>query len=165
MEQLRNQHHADLVALVVPQADDGICGRSFIIENPGFGLNGFSVIKRACLFAGHGFLHGVGHNLGMRHDRFRHGGGRSSRCNYGYVNIEGSAGKVVSFRTAMATPDRCLDFLDQYCVVIGVYSEPFRFATPFGDEARYGVECSSPDDSANNREILLRNASRVSNFR
>ena len=69
---LRDRLGADLVSLMVAESD--ICGRAY---TPG----AFSLTRQGCAF-----VHELGHNFGLLHDRYTSGGGTSAHPAYGYVN-------------------------------------------------------------------------------
>ncbi len=68
VEQLREAHHADLVAMLVDLIPS--CGRAFIMNDPGPGFSdsAYSISAADCAVAGLTFAHEVGHNLGMQHN-------------------------------------------------------------------------------------------------
>jgi hypothetical protein len=91
VHQLRNQHNADLVALIVDDGG-GFCGIAYVMANgprAGFASSAFSVTARDCV------AHELGHNMGNAHDRAT-GGTGVSPYSYGYRD------EIGKFRTIMA---------------------------------------------------------------
>ena len=124
---LRDRVGADLVHLIVDQAEANICGRAYI---PGvFGLSG-----QAC--GGGTFAHELGHNMGLRHDRYEVGGGTLAHPAYGYVNqraFEAGAAASSRWRTIMAYNLEC-DHAGFYCPSLLRFSNPrqHRDGDPLG---------------------------------
>lgn len=86
IHQLRDQHKADLVALIVDNGGNS-CGIAYVTTNgprAGFANDAFSVTARDCI-ANNTFAHELGHYMGNAHDRA-----------YGYRDDVGK------FRTIMA---------------------------------------------------------------
>ena len=96
VHQLRDQHKADLVALIVDNGG-GFCGIAYVMTNgprAGFASSAFSVTARDCL-ANNTLAHEMGHNMGNAHDRATGGTGVFA-YSYGYRD------EVGRFRTVMA---------------------------------------------------------------
>ena len=121
---LRDEVGADLVHLIVGEADD-ICGRAYI---PGV----FGLTVQGC--GGRTFAHELGHNMGLRHDRYAQlhsssEGGRGPVTPdpaFGYVNhraFESGALPSSRWRSVMAYNAQC-DDAGFYC------STPLRFSSP-----------------------------------
>ncbi|TKB75190.1 MAG: hypothetical protein E8D46_03465 [Nitrospira sp.] len=96
VHQLRDQHRADLVALIVDNGGNS-CGIAYVMTNgprAGFASYAFSVTARDCL-ANDTLAHELGHNMGNAHDRTTGGTGVFS-YSYGYRD------EIGKFRTIMA---------------------------------------------------------------
>ena len=102
---LRDRVGADLVHLILDHADE-TCGRAYL---PG----AFGLTIHGC--GGRTFAHELGHNMGLRHDRYQvhhNEGGARPHPAYGYANPRGSeAGALWSnrWRTVMAYNTRCAE--------------------------------------------------------
>ena len=116
---LRDQVGADLVHLIVGEADD-ICGKAY---RPGV----FGLTRQGC--SGRTFAHELGHNMGLWHDRYQehhNADGVSAHPAYGYVNqraFETGALPSSRWRTIMAYNTQC-DDANFSC------STPLRFSNP-----------------------------------
>ncbi len=116
---LRDRVGADLVHLIVGESEPETCGRAY---RPG----AFSVSGIFC--GGRTFAHELGHNLGLRHDRFQvlhHERGPYRDPAYGYVNSKalGPVQSPRSWRTIMSYPAHC-DYYASQCLQL------FRFSNP-----------------------------------
>ena len=116
---LRDRVGADLVHLILDHADES-CGRAY---RPG----AFGLTIHGC--GGRTFAHELGHNMGLRHDRYQvhhNEGGARPHPAFGYANPRGSeAGALWSnrWRTVMAYNTRCAD-------VYALCSRLLRFSNP-----------------------------------
>ncbi|MEM7204325.1 MAG: reprolysin-like metallopeptidase [Planctomycetota bacterium] len=92
---LRDQHGADLVAMLVD--NDQLCGLSYLMTtvSPTFEDRAFSVINRECATVDYGFGHQVGHNFGCAHEPAS-AGSAAYAFSYGYRTPD------QRFRTIMA---------------------------------------------------------------
>lgn len=96
VHQLRDQHKADLVALIVDNGGNS-CGIAYVMTNgprASFASYAFSVTARDCI-ANNTFAHELGHNMGDAHDRAT-GGTGAYPYSYGYRD------EIGKFRTIMA---------------------------------------------------------------
>ena len=117
---------ADLVHLIVDGPYD-VCGIAFL---PMLGWPGpFAITLRDC--GGIVFAHELGHNLGLRHDRFQvqvNQGGVSSHPGYGYVNqrmFESGAPPSTRWTTIMAYEFHC-GLADARCAPLLRFSNPHQ---------------------------------------
>ena len=126
---LRDRAGADLVHLIVGEAEADVCGRAY---RPGpFGLTG-----QGC--GGRSFAHELGHNMGLRHDRYQvHENEGSLRAHpaYGYVNqqtFESGAPPSSRWFTIMGYPTQC-DDAGLSCGRLLAFSSPRLQTTMDGD--------------------------------
>ena len=112
---LRDRVGADLVSLMVE--DSNVCG----VANIG---GAFSLTVQGCAF-----VHELGHNFGLLHDRYQYGGGTLAHPAYGYVNQRAftAAGAAPSSRwaTIMAYGTQCWDAYT-YCPGVRRFSNPHQ---------------------------------------
>ena len=161
----RDMYAADLVVLVT--GIGSICGGAYSSEarDPS---DGFAVVVHYC--GSLVFAHELGHNMGLRHDRYQvlRNEERTEALdgyNYGYVNQRmflPGAPESTRWTTIMAYPTQCRDFAeDFYCDQIPYFSNPdvTYNGDPMGvptDHPFTGVD--GPTDAVeflnNNREIF-----------
>lgn len=145
----RDEVDADLVVMIVTKGD--FCGRGNYIKPPlssGSSAGAFSVVYDICALDNYSFVHEIGHNVGLQHDRATKGGGIKDECNYGFVGKTG----LIGWRTIMAGGKLCEQSAGG-CNRIPVFSNPL--ANP-----RTGIPCSvrltGASGSANNAEELAK---------
>ena len=117
---LRDRVGADLVHLIVDADQASVGGVAYI--KGAFGLT---------IHTGDGviFAHELGHNMGLRHDRYQvhhHEGGVRSHPAYGYVNpraLEAGAAAANRWRSIMAYNTQC-DDVDRFCERLLRFSNP-----------------------------------------
>ena len=132
VHEIREQVGADLVHLIVARSEAG--GRAQVAGPYGISL-----------WPGGSVPHELGHNLGLRHDRFEvaaHGPLRPDPA-YGYVNpaaLRAGAPRSTQWRTIMAYVDQCQDRFT-FCGRVPWFSNPRqryngdRLGVPYDDEA------------------------------
>ena len=175
IHEFRFRDGADLVHLIVDRSHGGdfdVCGRAYLMVTVSnrFQRSGFSLTDYRC--GGRTFAHELGHNMGLRHDRYveeeRGIPGRTSYpYSFGYVNqraFEPGAPMSSRWRTIMAYNRQCTE-AGFRCV------RPLRFSNPDqtynGD--RLGVsgdhdstQVTGPSDA---RRTLNNTRTTVANFR
>ena len=108
--ELREKTGADLVHLVATSRD--VCGIAYLMLNPSpaFQTGGFGLTNYEC--GGDTFAHELGHNMGLRHDRYVDAANTPSPYSHGYVNqraFEEEAPTSSRWRTIMAYRNQCQD--------------------------------------------------------
>ena len=108
--ELREKTGADLVHLIATSRD--VCGIAYLMSSPtrNFQRLGFGLTSYEC--GGVVFAHELGHNMGLRHDRYIDAGNTPSPYSHGYVNqrtFEEGAPNSSRWRTVMAYPHQCRD--------------------------------------------------------
>ena len=118
IRQLRTRTRSDLVALL--RKSGGSCGIAWYLPNPSAATKdyGFSVIARNCI-TNHSFIHELGHNMGLRHDRYVNAPAPNSEYNFGYVNLP------ARIRSIMAYNDQCAAN-GVSCTRVNFFSSPRR---------------------------------------
>jgi hypothetical protein len=118
----RNRTKADLVALL--RSSGTYCGLGWYIANPSASTadSGFTVTAVTCI-TNHSVSHEVGHNSGLRHDRYQlvtnEGDPEppTSEFNFGITNLN------ADIRSVMAYNSECADKqMDGYCPRVPMFS-------------------------------------------
>lgn len=110
VHELREKTGSDLVHLVADVND--VCGIAWILwqVSPLFESAGFALTAHNCGAAT--FAHELGHNMGLRHDRYVDSSNTPYPYAHGYVNraaFEEGAPASTRWRTVMSYPDECSD--------------------------------------------------------
>lgn len=137
---------ADLVSLMHERTE--FCGVAWLVENPSAATKslGFSVFTRTCI-SNLSFAHELGHNIGLRHDRFVDSSAGLG-YNFGHVNL------TARVRSVMAYNNHCT-FSGFNCTRVNMFSTPTRLyngVTTLGSAAN------------NNTRTLNRNAAAIAAY-
>ena len=170
IHRLRDAYAADIVHLVLSGVAPGVgCGRAFQMLNLAHWeeSNAFSVTAADC--GALIFAHELGHNMGLRHDRYTWADiNLPYPYSAGYVNLRGfdaDAPESSRWYTVMAYPDRCAEEGGFECSWLFRFSNPDQ--TYHGDPM--GVAGDDPshswDGPADARRSLNETRSIVANFR
>ncbi len=162
---LRDGHGADLVGLLVEDGG-GFCGLGQLpvsgsSENY-VSTTAFTITQYGCAGGNRSFAHEVGHNMGLRHDRYVDDNNTPCAESHGYVNqaaFVASAPTEKRWRTVMAYNNDCADNGGFNCIRIGYWSNPSNTLT----SDPMGVTASGSE--ANSTYVLNRAACLVSNYR
>ena len=110
VHELREKTGADLVHLIAQSTD--VCGIAYILlqVRPAYESLGFGLTDPDC--GGATFAHELGHNMGLRHDRYVDSANSPYPYSHGYVNrsaFEDGAPASSRWRTVMSYSDECDD--------------------------------------------------------
>ena len=158
---LRDQVGADLVHLIVHELEPETCGRAYI-QGP------FSVAQRFC--GGRIFAHELGHNLGLRHDRYQvlhHESGPYPNPAYGYVNPQGLAqdrSPARRWRTIMSYPAQC-DYYFFSCTQLLRFLNPRQTWNDDPMGVAYGAGGSGLTGPADAAAVLVHTGPAVARWR
>ena len=145
---LRDRYAADLVHLLVARGN--VTGKAFVL-GPADGSAGFALtLTGAAGVPSLAFAHELGHNMGLRHDRWVYRGNWPFPYSHGYVNqaafVDG-ASEDACWRTIMAYRDQC--------VAAGL--EPWRLPRFSNPRQRYpdtnGDPLGIPGDAESDRVV------------
>jgi hypothetical protein len=157
----RDARNADLVSMVVSTGSGCGIGNYNSVVDAGDDDRAFSVIKSSCGLSNYSLAHELGHNMGMRHDRYVESDGATSPdCNFGYtITVNGS----LAGRDVMAYDDECDDAGVADCPRIAAYSYDLTISL-FGFTIVFGKPCADPV-AANNVTTFTASVPIVSSFR
>lgn len=148
---LRDQHGADLVALITTSPSGPYCGIAYQMQSisTSFAPYAMSVTDAGCATGNTTFTHELGHNFGAAHDRGSWSGTPALPYGYDWVNAQ------QGWRTVMAYANACPG-----C------GRLLRFSNP--DQTYNGAPLGAPAGAANaadNRSALNTSASTVASMR
>ena len=108
VHELREKTGSDLVHLIADVQD--VCGIAYLMVyvTPAFESAGFGLTSHTC--GGRVFAHELGHNMGLRHDRYVDSADTPYSYSHGYVNraaFEEGADASKRWRTVMAYDNEC----------------------------------------------------------
>ena len=161
VRKLREKHKADLVHLITNEGTERSCGIALL-------AGGFGVTARTC--GSITFAHELGHNMGLKHDRYAvknidPGGMLDGGYNYGYVNphpFRTETAQSECWHTIMAYRARCYENNKRPVPLM-------RFSNP--EQRRNGVRLGSThtsiglDGPADAARALRENWNTIANFR
>ena len=159
---LRDRVGADLVHLLVYELEPEICGLA-MVGGP------FSVTQRFC--SGRIFAHELGHNLGLRHDRYQrlhHEIGPYPHPAHGYVNQQGlllaPGPSTRRWRTIMAYSTQC-DYYFFSCPRLLRFSNPRQTWNDDPMGVAYGAGGSGLTGPADAAGVLVHTGPAVARWR
>lgn len=152
---LRQRYRADLVHMLTRANPGDGCGLGWLNTQPGpeDAHYGMSVSDIECAVSNHSFVHELGHNMGLEHDRRVSPGGDPAAYNYGYVVLDKRVRDVMAYNNACQEQDL-------YCERLPYFSTP-RLSV---DGASFGRR-PSDGEGAYNIEALCRAAPAIAGFR
>ena len=142
---LRDKYKADVVHLIIHGSGDS-CGIGWLLDptDPRSAYSGYSLSDRGCAVDNYSFIHEIGHNLGLNHDRAVVDSAGPDDFNFGFVDVPDG------FRTVMAYNNAC-GAVQKNCRRLPVFSTPKLFYN--------GMVLGKPvsdGSSAYNAEIVCR---------
>lgn len=151
VEQLRDQHNADIVIMITDDFSNASCGRAYIQSDidPSFESKAFGVVKRSCMTGNYSFGHEIGHIMGCRHNCETDDTDTPFKYSHGYSFCPDDG---ASWRTIMSYRE---------C------SNPriLFWSNPNNTRNGNAMGNSSGDCQSNNVKTLNKSASTVANFR
>ncbi|MDE0178824.1 MAG: leucine-rich repeat domain-containing protein [Gammaproteobacteria bacterium] len=159
VHELREKSGSDLVHIIADVS--GVCGIAFIMwqVSPLFERLGFGLTDHGC--GGLTFAHELGHNMGLRHDRYVDSGNTPFPYSHGYVNratFEEGAPAESRWRTIMSYPNECSD-------AGFVCQELLRFSNPDQEYEGDPMGIAEGDEAADARRGLNDTRHVIAGFR
>ena len=163
---LRNEHAADLVHLLTRHVI-GPAGIAWATSSESLNWESTSGFAISAIASEEVFSHEIGHNLGLRHDRYSDNLPWLYPYGYGYVNnraFEPGAPVTTRWSTIMAYPDRCSDARFR-CLTLLRFANPDQ--TYRGDPLGVPADdpATGPSGPADARLTINRSAPWVGSFR
>lgn len=145
---LRNAYGADLVIMIVANAQ--YCGIAYLlpVNSDYYQYLGFSIVSDGCATGYYSFGHETGHNMGAHHDRANASSSGLFPYSYGYQSPDQTFRTIMAYNCAMG------------CIRINRWSNPDQLY----NNIPLGIDASDPN-SADNRLTLNNSANAVANFR
>ena len=159
VHELREKTGADLVHLIASVPD--VCGIAWVMwrVTPLFESLGFALTYYDC--GGSTFAHELGHNMGLRHDRYVDSSNSPYPYSHGYVNrvaFEEGAPATSRWRTIMSYPNECSD--------AGIScNELLRFSNAEQEHEGDPMGIAEGDEAADARRSLNQTRTVVAGFR
>ena len=159
VHELREKSGSDLVHIIADVSD--VCGIAYIMwqVTPLFERLGFGLTDHGC--GGSTFAHELGHNMGLRHDRYVDSGNTPFPYSHGYVNratFEEGAPVESRWRTVMSYPNECSD-------AGFVCRELLRFSNPDQEHEGDPMGIAEGDEAADARRGLNDTRQVIAGFR
>jgi len=142
----RTSNSADLVAILRKSQGSTSCGVAWLNENASNSTYGVSLTSLFCI-PGHTFTHELGHNIGLRHDRYVENNPDPNAYNFGLA----APWFPNPLRTIMAYNQRCAD-QGKSCTRVPLYSNTHPNGTWNG--AKLGRYLNQSGPAVNRKKIL-----------
>lgn len=155
IRQVRDKYKADFVHMIIHGSGDA-CGIGWLLDpqRPGSGDWTFSLSDYGCATGNYSFIHEIGHNMGLNHDRAVVENASSDDFNFGWVDIPNH------IRSVMAYDNACQN-AGTSCRRLPAYSTPYLY---YKGSIPLGQPVSASDGGDYNAELLCRNAAAATKF-